>query len=168
MFCYILTLPFVTDYLPHNVLLKVIISGYSFQPPFHHLFCIWCSNPIRFLSKIVIHGRVHIWQVEGKRTSRIRANSFWDNNNASNGLVFQTPGNNIQWLKSSLHMIWQRLFMCAILYNGKLFTEICELDGGAVQGEVGLICWSIDIERQCSFIVCSAHFNRHRETMLWN
>ena len=31
--------------------LKVIASGYPFQPPLHPLFCIWRSNPIRFLSK---------------------------------------------------------------------------------------------------------------------
>ena len=58
--------------------------------------------------------------------------------------------------------------MCAVLYNGKLFNEICELDDGAVEGEVRLICWKIDFDRQCSFIVCSAHFNGHTETMLWN
>ena len=34
--------------------------------------------------------------------------------------------------------------MCAILYNSNIFTEICELDDGAVEGEVGLICWKID------------------------
>ena len=58
--------------------------------------------------------------------------------------------------------------MCAILFNDKLFSEIYELDDVAVEGEVGLICWKIDFDRQCHFIVCLAHFNGHKETMLWN
>jgi len=36
--------------------------------------------------------------------------------------------------------------MCALLYISKLFTEICELDDGAVEGKVRLICWKIDFE----------------------
>ena len=58
--------------------------------------------------------------------------------------------------------------MCAILDNGNVFTEICELDDGAVAGEVGLICWKIDFDRQFIFCVCAAHFNGHKETILWN
>ena len=34
--------------------------------------------------------------------------------------------------------------MCAILYNGKLLTKIYEFDDGAVEVEVGLICWKKD------------------------
>ena len=108
-------------------------------------------------------GRVHIWQVEGNG-----AIYFWENDNASNALVFHTPGNSIHWLNNSLHVIWHRFFMCFILYNGKLFSIICELDDGAVENDVGLICWKINFDRQCSFIVCSAHFNGYKETMLLN
>ena len=54
---------------------------------------------------------------------------------------------NVCYKLSSLHMIWHRFYMCAILYNGKVFTEICELDDGAVEGDVGRSCWKIFFDR---------------------
>ena len=41
--------------------------------------------------------------------------------------------------------------MLMLLYTrkqySKVFTEVCKLDDGAVEGEVELICWKIDFDR---------------------
>ena len=57
------------ELLSFYVLLKVIISGNPFQLPLHHLFCIWRSNPIRFLS--------NKWPMAESISDKCRVTEHW-------------------------------------------------------------------------------------------